>query len=129
MKTTNSNSAMAINSVAASRLVVSTLSAALAWLIIASPTAAFAQKSWKPDRPVEIIVGTDPGSGFDRTARLLQKIWQATHLVEQPVTVGNKAGGFGAIGWAYMNQPGKSGNMGAIMSPLPLTHKVTGNMH
>jgi len=128
MKTTNSNSAMAIKSVAASRLVVSALSAALAWLIIASPTAAFAQKSWKPDRPVEIIVGTDPGSGFDRTARLLQKIWQATHLVEQPVTVVNKAGGFGAIGWAYMNQRGKSGNMVAIMSPLLLTNKITGNM-
>jgi putative tricarboxylic transport membrane protein len=89
---------------------------------------AFAQKAWKPDRPIEIIVGTDPGSGFDRTARLLQKIWQTTHLVEQPVTVVNKAGGFGAIGWAYMNQRGKSGNMVAIMSPLLLTNKITGNM-
>src|SRR5258708_27077785 len=102
MKTTNSNSAMAINSVAASRLVVSTLSAALAWLIIASPTAAFAQKSWKPDRPVEIIVGTDPGSGFDRTARLLQKIWQAPHLVDHPGTVKNKPGGFVEIGPAHL---------------------------
>lgn len=106
--------------------VAAALSAMLALSIVASP--AVAQKSWKPDRPVEIIVGTDPGSGFDRTARLLQKIWQSTHLVEQPVTVVNKAGGFGAVGWVYMNQRGKAGNVVAIMSPLLLTNKITGNM-
>jgi putative tricarboxylic transport membrane protein len=120
--------AMTIKSIATSDLVASTLASALALLVIVSPMKAFAQKAWKPDRPIEIIVGTDPGSGFDRTARLLQKIWQTTHLVEQPVTVVNKAGGFGAIGWVYMNQRGKSGNMVAIMSPLLLTNKITGNM-
>jgi putative tricarboxylic transport membrane protein len=123
-----SNYFAAIKLIATGKLFVSTLSFALALFVIAPPTSAFAQKSWKPDRPVEIIVGTDPGSGFDRTARLLQKIWQTTHLVEQPVTVVNKAGGFGAIGWAYMNQRGKSGNMVAIMSPLLLTNNIAGNM-
>jgi putative tricarboxylic transport membrane protein len=122
------NLVMAIKSIVTNKLVATTLSLALALFVIASPMTAFAQKSWKPDRPVEIIVGTDPGSGFDRTARLLQKIWQTTHLVEQPVTVVNKAGGFGAIGWVYMNQRGKSGNMVAIMSPLLLTNKIAGNM-
>src|SRR6267154_2577747 len=122
------NLVMAIKSIVTNKLVATTLSLALALFVIASPMTAFAQKSWKPDRPVEIIVGTDPGSGFDRTARLLQKIWQTTHLVEQPVTVVNKAGGFGAIGWAYMNQRGRSGNVVAIMSPLLLTNKITGNM-
>jgi putative tricarboxylic transport membrane protein len=128
MKGITANAAMAIKFKASSKLLTSTLTAAIALLIIASPMTAFAQKSWKPDRPVEIIVGTDPGSGFDRTARLLQKIWQTTHLVDEPVTVVNKAGGFGAIGWAYMNQRGRSGNMVAIMSPLLLTNKITGNM-
>lgn len=118
----------AIRSIATNGFVVSALSFALGLLIVLSPIPAFAQKSWKPDRPIEIIVGTDPGSGFDRTARLLQKIWQTAHLVEQPVTVVNKAGGFGAIGWVYMNQRGKSGNMVAIMSPLLLTNKIAGNM-
>jgi putative tricarboxylic transport membrane protein len=128
MKGITANAAMAIKFKASSKLLTSTLTAAIALLIIASPTTAFAQKSWKPDRPVEIIVGTDPGSGFDRTARLLQKIWQTTHLVDEPVTVVNKAGGFGSIGWSYMNQRGRSGNMVAIMSPLLLTNKITGNM-
>ncbi len=97
-------------------------------LLATAPDTAFAQKAWKPDRPIEIVVGTDPGSGFDRTARLLQKIWQDAHLVEQPVAVVNKPGGFGAIGWVYMNQRGKPGNMVAIISPLLLTNKITGNM-
>ena len=47
---------------------------------MASPSA-LAQKSWKPDRQIEIVVGTDPGNGF-RTARLLQRIWQSDHLVK-----------------------------------------------
>jgi putative tricarboxylic transport membrane protein len=123
-----SDSFTAIKSVAARKPVALTLWFWLVLLVMASPMTAFAQKSWTPDRAVEIIVGTDPGSGFDRTARLLQKIWQTTHLVEQPVTVVNKAGGFGAVGWGYMNQRGKSGNMVAIMSPLLLSNKITGNM-
>lgn len=90
-------------------------------------TQAIAQSKWKPDRPIEIIVGTDPGSGFDRTARLLQKIWQTDHIVDQTVTVVNKPGGFGALGWSYMNQHPKSGDYIAIISPLLLTNKIVGN--
>jgi putative tricarboxylic transport membrane protein len=86
-----------------------------------------AQSKWKPDRPIEIIVGTDPGSGFDRTARLLQKIWQTDHIVEQTVTVVNKPGGFGAVGWSYMNQHAKSGTYISVMSPLLLTNNIVGN--
>jgi putative tricarboxylic transport membrane protein len=127
MRTNNKSSSIVVfKSLVTNRLVILALSAALA--MIAAAPSAFAQKSWKPDRPIEIIVGTDPGSGFDRTARLLQRIWQTDHLVEQPVTVVNKAGGFGAIGWAYMNQRGKSGNVVAIISPLLLTNNITGNM-
>jgi putative tricarboxylic transport membrane protein len=89
---------------------------------------AMAEETWAPNRPVEVIVGTDPGSGFDRTARILQKIWQTNKIVEQTVTVVNKPGGFGAVGWDYMNQRGKQGNIVAIISPLLLTNNITGNM-
>lgn len=89
---------------------------------------ANAELPWQPNRPIELIVGTDPGSGFDRTARILQKIWQTEHLVSQTVTVVNKPGGFGAVGWDYMNQRGKGGTFVAIISPLLLTNNLTGNM-
>jgi tripartite-type tricarboxylate transporter receptor subunit TctC len=73
-------SVLAINSFAANEIVILALWSVLA-LVMASPSA-LAQKSWKPDRPIEIVVGADPGSGFDRTARLLQRIWQSDHLVK-----------------------------------------------
>src|SRR5229473_1172055 len=41
---------------------VAAMAMGLAWLGPAPPAAA---QAWKPDRPVEIIVGTDPGSGND----------------------------------------------------------------
>jgi putative tricarboxylic transport membrane protein len=97
----------------------------LAWLGPASPAAA--QAPWKPDRPVEIIVGTDPGSGNDRSARTLQKIWRSNKLVEVPVTVLNRPGGFGAVAWSYLNTHPRSGTYLAAMSTLMLTNEISGN--
>ncbi len=97
----------------------------LAWLALASPTAA--QAPWKPDRPVEIIVGTDPGSGNDRSARTLQKIWRSNKLVDVAVTVINRPGGFGAVAWSYLNTHPRSGTYLAAMSTLMLTNEISGN--
>jgi tripartite-type tricarboxylate transporter receptor subunit TctC len=53
--------------------------AVLAMLLQA--TVAGAQPAaWKPERNVEIIVGTAPGAAPDRTARLIQKIWQGQRI-------------------------------------------------
>ncbi|HLH95806.1 MAG TPA: tripartite tricarboxylate transporter substrate binding protein [Xanthobacteraceae bacterium] len=122
---TSTRTDKAATTIGSAAIIATVLSASLVAL---EPTSAAAQKAWKPDRPIEIVVGTDPGSGFDRTARLLQKIWQGAHLVDEPVTVVNKAGGFGAVGWTYMNQRGRAGNVVAIMSPLLLTNRIAGNM-
>jgi len=97
----------------------------LANLGFASPAAA--QATWKPDRPVEIIVGTDPGSGNDRSARTLQKIWRTNKLVDVPVTVVNRTGGFGAVAWSYLNNHPRSGTYLAAMSTLMLTNEISGN--
>jgi hypothetical protein len=48
---------------------------------------------WKPDRVIEIIVGTAPGAAPDKTARLIQRLWQTRGLYDGPVTVVNKPGG------------------------------------
>jgi hypothetical protein len=40
------------------------------------------QAAWKPERNVEIIVGTPPGAAPDKTARLIQKLWQAQRIYE-----------------------------------------------
>lgn len=72
--------------------------AAAAITFIGCGAGALAQIGWKPDRTVEIIVGTPPGSGYDIVARKLQEIWQTGNLIEKSVTVVNKPGGFNALG-------------------------------
>src|SRR5580698_1024580 len=92
-----------------------------------SSIEAAAQTDWKPDRSVEIVVGTPPGSGYDIVARKLQEIWQSGHLVERPVTVVNKPGGFNAVGNAYLNQHPGNGNYVAITGTLLLSDYLSGN--
>ena len=64
--------------------------------------SAFGQ--WKPQKPVEIIVGTGAGGGQDKTARTAGRLLTEQRLVEPAVNIVNKPGGGGAVGWAYLNQ-------------------------
>jgi len=66
--------------------------------------AGYAQGGWKPEKNVEIVVGSGAGTGTDRVARLIQKIWQENKALDVPLVVVNKPGGGGAISWAYLNQ-------------------------
>jgi putative tricarboxylic transport membrane protein len=86
-----------------------------------------AQTDWKPDRNVEIIVGTPPGSGYDSVARKLQEIWQTGNLVEKSVTVTNKPGGFNAVGNTYLNSHPGNGSYVAITGTLLLSDNLSGN--
>jgi putative tricarboxylic transport membrane protein len=86
---------------------------------------SFAQATWKPEKPVEIIVGTNPGTGFDRTSRALQKIIQENKLMDVPQAVINKPGGGGTLGYAYMNLKPGDGHYISVISPLFLTNHLT----
>ena len=77
--------------------------------LLADANNAIAQ--WKLDKPIEIIVGTGVGGGQDKSARTVQKILQERRLVDVPVTVVNKPGGGGAVGWTYLNQHAGEGNI------------------
>lgn len=69
-----------------------------------TPAVAWAQATWKPERAVEIISGTAPGSAPDRMARVIQEIIRSKPEVPVPIAVINKPGAGGAKGWAYLNQ-------------------------
>jgi putative tricarboxylic transport membrane protein len=99
------------------------LCAALAACAMACP--AWAQ-AWKPEKPVEIVIGTSPGGPQDRTGRLLQKILQDQKLVPTPVNVVNKPGGGGAIGLSYLNQHPGDGHYLMVNSITLLTNQITG---
>lgn len=93
----------------------------------ASTTRAWsAEPAWKPAKYVEVVVGVPPGGPLDKTARLLQKIWQEKKLVEVPITVVNKPGGGHAITLTYLNQHPGDGRYVAMVLPNLLTNSITG---
>ena len=104
-----------------SRVVIATVVATLA---SASVLAAVAE--WKPEKPIEIIVGTGVGGGQDKSARTVQRILQEKKLVEQPVTVVNKPGGGGAVGYTYLNQHAGQGHILYVGNPTLLTNHIAG---
>jgi putative tricarboxylic transport membrane protein len=63
-----------------------------------------AQPSWKPERPVEIVVTCQPGCSTDIAARTIQRIWQDHRIVPVPSVVVNKAGGGGSVAFGYLQQ-------------------------
>jgi putative tricarboxylic transport membrane protein len=65
-----------------------TVTAALIVPLAVPALAGTAQ--WKPEQAVEIVVASGAGSGPDRNARVMQKIFQDGRLVGVPVVVMNK---------------------------------------
>jgi putative tricarboxylic transport membrane protein len=83
--------------------------------------------SWKPEKNVEIIVGSGAGGGIDGTARLLQRIWQTTNALPVTTTVINRPGGGGAISWVYVNQHPGDGHFVNVSPTNLITNRITGS--
>jgi putative tricarboxylic transport membrane protein len=96
--------------VTARRICVRALHAAIALPLLAVGSTAFAQQAWKPERPVEIILGSAAGNSVDRMARTIQRMMQEKRLVETPIAVVNKPGGGNTIAWTYLNQHAGDGH-------------------
>jgi putative tricarboxylic transport membrane protein len=94
--------------------------------LVAWTTAGHAQTAWKPDKPVELVIGTSPGGPQDHMGRMLQKVIQDNRLLEVPLTVVNKAGGGGAVGLAYLNQHMGQGGFVMVNAISILTNHITG---
>lgn len=95
-------------------------------LALAAMPLAAQTGTWKPEKNVEIIVGSGPGGGIDGTARLLQKIWQATNAVPVSTTVLNRPGGGGAVSWVYMNKFVGHGHYLNVSPTNLITNRITG---
>ena len=61
-------------------------------VVMLMPLVGRAQ-TWKPDKSVDIIIGTSPGGPQDRQGRLLQRILQERKLIDQTSSVSNRPGG------------------------------------
>ncbi|MGZ9080217.1 MAG: hypothetical protein ACXW2A_18000, partial [Burkholderiales bacterium] len=47
---------------------------------------AWSQGTWRPDKPVELIIPTGPGANNDRMVRIVQKVLQDQKLVTTPIS-------------------------------------------
>jgi putative tricarboxylic transport membrane protein len=63
-----------------------------------------ASSAWRPQREVEIVAGTPPGGGLDRSARALVKAIESKRLLDVPARVSNVAGEGGRKAWAWLDQ-------------------------
>lgn len=72
--------------------------------LCALPALALAQapgSGWKPDKPVELVVGAAPGGANDRIGRSLQRLLQDSR--GGTINVVNKPGGGQMVAFAYLN--------------------------
>jgi len=94
-------------------------------VLVLAPLPAHAQ-GWKPERLIEIVVGSTPGGGLDRTARLMQRVVQEHRLIDQQAVVLNKPGGAGAVALAYLAQHPGDGHHVMVSGQALLTNHIMG---
>ena len=76
-----------------------------ATLLFASAAAlSHAQTGWRPDKTVEVITPSAPGSSLDSTIRMLQRVLTEQKIVDVTVLPVNKPGGGGSVSTLYLDQ-------------------------
>lgn len=107
--------------------VTSNTAASLIALVIATALAGNAAtasaQTWKPERPVELVVFAAAGGGNDKAARVIQKIWTENRMLEAVVV--NKVGGGGSLAYTYVSQKPDSHFIAIAQAGL-LTNQITG---
>lgn len=86
-------------------------------------TAVHAQGTWKPQKPIELVVFAAPGGGNDKAARYLNKVWKENNLID--AVVNNKVGGGGSLAYTYTTQKA-DGHTIAIAQAGLLTNHILG---
>ncbi|HWP60880.1 MAG TPA: tripartite tricarboxylate transporter substrate binding protein [Candidatus Acidoferrales bacterium] len=102
-----------------------------AWAIALMVLCSYAAPGWaqgfKPARPVEAVVHTDPGGGSDVFARAIADMLEKEKLLPQRMNVLNKPGGSGATAMAYLiEKKGDDHTIGFFTNTwlvVPLTRK------
>lgn len=82
--------------------------------------------AWRPERGIELVVGTPAGGGQDRPARALIAALESLHLLDVPVTLVNLPGRGGGNAWDNLaRHPGDPHRL-SISSPPLVTNRLLG---
>jgi putative tricarboxylic transport membrane protein len=101
--------------------------AAITAAVLAFTTAATAPaQSWKPDKPIEIVVSTGAGGSNDAVARAIQQAVQTRKLAATPLTVVNRAGGNQTIARAYVNSHPGDAHFMLMDNPTIIANRLLG---
>jgi len=82
--------------------------------------------TWRPQREIEIVAGTPPGGGLDRSARALLKAIEAKRLLDVPAKVVNVTGDGGRKAWDYLARFPGDPHVVSISSTNLTTDRLTG---
>jgi putative tricarboxylic transport membrane protein len=82
--------------------------------------------TWKPERAIEIVAGTPPGGGLDRSARALLRSIESNGLLDVPVSVVNVGGEGGRKAWSHIERYAGDGHVIGISSPNMAADYLTG---
>ncbi|MEI6874136.1 MAG: tripartite tricarboxylate transporter substrate binding protein [Spirochaetota bacterium] len=85
------------------KTIVVLASLALAFALVAPVIAAP-----YPSKPLEIVVANNPGSGWDQLGRAINVSLEKEKLYPQPMSVVNKPGGGGTVGFIYIQSQAKN---------------------
>ena len=100
-------------------------------LLVALACAAVAHgatSQWKPDQPVELVVGSAPGSGPDRNARFIQSVLQKVKYFDAPISVVNRPGAGSAISGLYVNKFEGNGHYVLLSGKALIASDVMGRL-
>ena len=97
-------------------------------LLLTLTTAMTMAADWKPEKVLEFIVPTGPGSGVDSTARTVQQIFQTRQMVEQAINTTNKPGGNYGIAMSYLGQFNGDAHKLMVQTSTPLTAAIQGQI-
>ncbi len=85
------------------------------------------QSAWRPEHAIEIVAGTPPGGGLDRTARALAQSIESQKLAGVPVKVINMPGDGSRRVWAYLDRFPNDPHVLVVSSPNVTTDNLTGH--
>jgi putative tricarboxylic transport membrane protein len=96
----------------------------LAVAVVMFPTAQ--AQSWRPDKPIEIVVPTGAGGSNDAVARAVQMAMQAHKLAPTPVSVLNRTGGNHTIARGYINSNPGNAHFMFLDNPTIIANRLLG---